>query len=45
MPDPATSPDLVRILGKVTYLDKFCRNLAGLTRPLRDLLKADALWI
>jgi hypothetical protein len=45
MPDPATPPDLVRILGMVTYLDKFCRDLAELTRPLRDLLKADALWI
>jgi hypothetical protein len=45
MPDPNTPADLVRILGMVTYLDKFCRDLAGLTRPLRDLLKADAAWI
>ena len=45
MPDPDTPADLVRILGMVTYLDKFCRDLAGLTRPLRDLLKADAAWI
>lgn len=29
----------------VTYLDKFCRDLAGLTRTLRDLLKADAAWV
>jgi hypothetical protein len=45
MPDPAAPADLVRILGMVTYLDKFCQDLAGLTRPLRDLLKADAAWI
>ena len=29
----------------VTYLDKFCQDLAGLTRPLRDLIKADSAWI
>lgn len=45
MPDPASPADLLRLLGMVTYLDKFCSNLAGLTRPLRDLLKADAAWI
>jgi hypothetical protein len=42
MPDPDTPADLVRILGMVTYLDKICQDLAGLTRTLRDLLKADA---
>ncbi|XP_046459591.1 uncharacterized protein K02A2.6-like isoform X4 [Daphnia pulex] len=45
MPDPTCPADLVRLLGMVTYLDKFCQNLAGLTRPLRDLLKADAAWV
>ena len=44
MPDPSSPPDLVRLLGMVTNLDKFCKNLAGLTRPLRNLLKADAAW-
>ncbi|XP_045034359.1 uncharacterized protein LOC123475560 [Daphnia magna] len=45
MSDPTCPADLVRLLGMVTYLDKFCKNLAGLTRPLRDLLKEDAVWI
>jgi hypothetical protein len=45
MPDPSGPADLIRLLGMVTYLDKFCKDLAGLTRPLRDLLKADAAWV
>lgn len=45
MPDPSNLADLIRLLGMVTYLDKFCKNLAAMTRPLRDLLKADAAWI
>ena len=45
MPDPAGPDDLIRLLGMVTYLDKFCQNLAALTRPLRDLLKRDAAWV
>ncbi len=45
MPDPSSPSDLIRLLGMVTYLDKFCKDLASLTRPLRDLLKADAVWI
>lgn len=45
MPDPENPSDLVRLLGMVTYLDKFCPNLAGLTRPLRDLLKKDSAWV
>ena len=39
MPEPTGKPDLIRLMGMVTYLDKFCKNLAGLTRLLRDLLK------
>lgn len=45
MPDPSGPLDLIRLLGVVTYLDKFCKDLAGLTRQLRNLLKADAAWI
>ena len=45
MPDPEGPPDLIRLLGMVTYLDKFCQNLAKLTRPLRDLLKGGAAWV
>ncbi|XP_045030439.1 uncharacterized protein K02A2.6-like [Daphnia magna] len=39
MPEPTDKAALVRLLGMATYLDKFCPNLAGLTRSLRDLLK------
>ena len=28
-----------------TYLDKFCENLAAITRPLRDLLKESSAWV
>ena len=45
MPDPSCPQDLVRLLGMVTYLDKFCPHLAALTRPLRDLLKGNAAWV
>ena len=45
MPDPVDKPGLVRLLGMVTYLDKFCQNLATITRLLRDILKKDAAWV
>jgi len=45
MPDPSNKQDLMRLLGMATYLDKFCENLSNLARPLRDLLKVDAMWI
>lgn len=45
MPDPTEPTALIRLLGMVTYLDKFCQNLAGLTRPLRDLLKGNAACV
>ncbi|KZR95748.1 putative NFX1-type Zinc finger-containing protein, partial [Daphnia magna] len=32
MPDPTDKTSLTRLLGMVTYLDKFCKNLAALTR-------------
>ena len=38
-------PGLIRLLGMATYLDKFCKNLATITRPLRDILKRNAAWI
>lgn len=44
MPDPTDKTGLTRLLGMVTYLDKFCKNLAALTRPLRDMLKKDVAW-
>jgi hypothetical protein len=45
MPAPTDKAGLVRVLGMVTYLNKFSTNLSELTRPLRDLLKEDAAWI
>jgi hypothetical protein len=44
MPDPTDKVGLQRLLGMVTYLDKFCQGLATLTRPLRDILKKDSAW-
>ena len=45
MPSPSCPADLIRLLGMVTYLDKFCKGLADLTRPLRALLKTDVAWV
>ncbi|KAI9565072.1 putative uncharacterized protein K02A2.6-like [Daphnia sinensis] len=45
MPEPPDKAALIRLLGMATYLDKFCQNLAGLTRPLRDLLKESSAWV
>lgn len=45
MPDPSGKAHLVRFLGMATYLDKFCNNLVGITRPLRDLLKDSSAWV
>ena len=45
MPAPTDKNGLIRLLGMVTYLDKFCKDLAVLTRPLRDMLKQDAAWV
>lgn len=44
MPDPVDKSGLQRLLGMVTYLDKFCKDLSTLTRPLRDIKKKDAVW-
>jgi hypothetical protein len=45
MPAPTDKQSLTRLLGMVTYLDKFCKNLSVITRPLRDILKQDAAWV
>ena len=44
MPEPTEKQGLQRLLGMVTYLDKFCKDLAILIRPLRNILKKDAAW-
>jgi hypothetical protein len=38
MPDPTDKPGLIRLLGMVIYLDKFCKNVAFLTCPMWDVL-------
>ena len=45
MPAPSDKTGLVRLLGMVQYLAKFCANLSDLVRQLRDLLKKDAAWV
>lgn len=45
MPKPSGKADLFRLLGMATYLDKFCNNLAGVTRPLWDFLKESSSWV
>ena len=44
-PDPTDKKGLIRLLGMVTYLDRFCKDLAVLTRPLRDVLKEESAWV
>ena len=44
-PDPTDKKGLIRLLGMVTYLDRFCKDLAVLTRPLRDVLKEESTWV
>ena len=45
MQPPRNTTELRRILGMVHYLGRFLPNLADVTRPLNDLLKADSEWI
>jgi hypothetical protein len=45
MPETSDKASLIRLLGMATYLDKFCQNLAGLTCPLRYLLKDSSAYI
>jgi len=45
MPEPRDKTELTRLLGMVTFLDKFCDGLSTLARPLRDLLKAYSVWM
>lgn len=42
MPKPSDKAGVQRLLGMVTYLQKFAPCLSEITAPLRDLLKKDA---
>ncbi|XP_058456693.1 uncharacterized protein K02A2.6-like [Malaya genurostris] len=42
---PKTKLELQRVLGTVTYLGKFIKNLSSITEPLRRLIVKDNEWI
>ena len=42
--NPQNVGDVRRFLGMVNQMNKFCPNLADITKPLRDLLIKDNLW-
>jgi hypothetical protein len=44
MKEPNDQRQLLRFLCTATYYLKFVPNFSGLSTPLRDLLKADAVW-
>ena len=44
MPAPSSVPQLRQILRMIHYLGSFLPDLHEVTRPLNDLLKADAVW-
>lgn len=44
MPVPKCVADVKRFLGMVNYIGKFSPNIAELTGPIRDLLKAENDW-
>ena len=44
MPTPKSKQDLQRLLGMITYLDKFVPNLSITTAPLRQLMESDVKW-
>ena len=41
---PQIVGDVCRFLEMVNQMNKFCPNLADITKPLRDLLIKDNLW-
>nr|KAG5700576.1 hypothetical protein BaRGS_015372 [Batillaria attramentaria] len=44
MPAPQCITELQRFFGMVNFLAKFVPNLASVTEPLRQLLRADTVW-
>ena len=45
MGTPKSVSELCRFLGMVNQLSKFCRNIAKLSKPLRELLSAKKSWL
>lgn len=44
MPNPTNRSELETLLGMITYLTKFQKNLSDITSPMRELLRNDADW-
>ncbi len=44
MKAPENATELQSLLGMANYLSRFAPNIAGITGPLRDLVKHDADW-
>ena len=45
IPHPTCVQELKRFMGMICHLDKFSRNLAELSQPLRELLSKNNSWI
>ncbi|MCG8048271.1 MAG: RNase H-like domain-containing protein [Candidatus Thiodiazotropha endolucinida] len=44
MPNPTNRSELETLLGMITYLTKFQKNLSDITNPMRELLRSDVDW-
>ena len=45
MPAPTDKLGVQRLLGLAQYLAKFLPHLSDVTKPLRDLMQSDVLWV
>ena len=45
MPAPTDTTEIRRFLGMANQLGKFCKELAEVSAPLRELLKKDRSWV
>ncbi|RXN27325.1 Transposon Ty3-G Gag-Pol poly [Labeo rohita] len=45
MPEPQNVEGVRRFMGMVNYVGKFSPHLPTLTKPLRDLLRNDSIWV
>ena len=44
MPNPTNRSELETLLGMITYLTKFQKNLSDITSPMREILRNDTEW-
>ncbi len=45
MPPPTDVTGVHRLLGMIQYLSKFLPHLSDLTKPLRDLMQKEVVWV